>query len=98
MRDFVVRLASLTLGNIKNVKNGTIFMPLSNEKLLSVGGAEILGIYGQNGSGKTAVVDTDESGNFALKGVVPGYYVIRYTYGDGTQEYTDSKGNKIFLA
>ena len=44
---------------------------------------------------KTAVVDTDESGNFALKGVVPGYYVIRYTYGDGTQEYTDSKGNKI---
>ena len=58
MRDFVVRLASLTLGNIKNVKNGTIFMPLSNEKLLSVGGAEILGIYGQNGSGKTAVVDT----------------------------------------
>lgn len=58
MRDFVVRLASLTLGNIKNVKNGTVFMPLSNEKLLSVGGAEILGIYGQNGSGKTAVVDT----------------------------------------
>ena len=30
-----------------------------------------------------------------MKGVVPGYYVIRYTYGDGTQEYTDYKGNKI---
>ena len=44
---------------------------------------------------KTAIVDTDENGNFALKGIVPGYYVIRYTYGDGTQEYTDSKGNKI---
>lgn len=44
---------------------------------------------------KTAIVDTDENGNYTLKGVVPGYYVIRYTYGDGTQEYTDSKGNKI---
>lgn len=58
MRDFVVRLSSLTLENIKNVKNGTIFMPLANERKLELGGAEILGIYGQNGSGKTAVVDT----------------------------------------
>lgn len=57
MGDFVVRLSSLTLQNIKNVKNGTIFMPMANEKSLSVSGAEILGIYGQNGSGKTAVVD-----------------------------------------
>lgn len=57
MEDLIVRLSSLTLNNIKNVKNGTIFMPMSNDKSLSVGGAEILGIYGQNGSGKTAVVD-----------------------------------------
>ena len=52
MGDFVIRLSSLTLENVKNVKNGTIFMPMSNEKLLNVNGAEILGIYGQNGSGK----------------------------------------------
>lgn len=58
MRDLVVRLSSLTLVNIKNVRNGTIFMPLSNERSLNWGGAEILGIYGQNGSGKTAIVDT----------------------------------------
>lgn len=57
MGDFVVRLSSLTLENIKNVKKGTIFMPMANDKSLSVGGAEILGIYGQNGSGKTAIVD-----------------------------------------
>lgn len=44
---------------------------------------------------KTAIVDTDENGNYILKGVVPGYYILRYTYGDGTQEYTDSNGNKI---
>lgn len=57
MGDFVVRISSLTLKNVKNVKKGTIFMPMSSEKSLNVGGAEILGIYGQNGSGKTAIVD-----------------------------------------
>lgn len=57
MGDYIVRLSSLTLENIKNVKNGTIFMPMANEKSLRVGEAEILGIYGQNGSGKTAIVD-----------------------------------------
>ena len=28
-------------------------MPMANEKSLNVGGAEILGIYGQNGSGNS---------------------------------------------
>lgn len=57
MGEFVVRLLSLTLENIKNVKNGTVFMPTAGDRSLSLGGAEILGIYGQNGSGKTAIVD-----------------------------------------
>lgn len=37
MRDFTVRLSSLTLENIKNVKNGTIFMPMANERSLDFG-------------------------------------------------------------
>lgn len=57
MENLVVRFSSMTLKNIKNVKNGTIFMPMSKEKSLNVGGSEVLGIYGQNGSGKTAIVD-----------------------------------------
>ena len=57
MRNIVVRLSSLTLKNIKNVKNGTIMMPLANERKFENSKAEILGIYGQNGSGKTAIVD-----------------------------------------
>lgn len=57
MRNMVVRLSSLTLKNIKNVKNGTIVMPLANERKMEYGKAEILGVYGQNGSGKTAIVD-----------------------------------------
>ena len=52
----IVRLASLTLENIKNVKKGTIYLPASSNVPSSFS-AGILGIYGQNGSGKTAVVD-----------------------------------------
>lgn len=58
MKDIIVRLSSLKLKNIKNVKNGTITMPNTSKKILSANNAEVLGIYGQNGSGKTAVVDT----------------------------------------
>ena len=54
----IVRVSSLTLKNIKNVKNGTISMPLANVKDANWRKAEVLGIYGQNGSGKTAIIDT----------------------------------------
>lgn len=57
MGNIVVRLSSLTLINIKNVKNGTIVMPITSEGKNEYGKAEILGIYGQNGSGKTAIID-----------------------------------------
>ena len=57
MRRPIVRLSSLQLTNIKNVKKGTIYMPNTVNKILSADKAEILGIYGQNGSGKTAIVD-----------------------------------------
>lgn len=68
MRKYVVRLSSLTVENIKNVKKGTIFMPSAKERTLKLGGAEVLGIYGQNGSGKTAIVDT----LFFLQGIMIG--------------------------
>lgn len=54
----MVRLVSCTLDGIKNVLHGEVSMPHSLK-----GGdvyqdtAELLGIYGQNGSGKTSVVD-----------------------------------------
>lgn len=57
MGNVTVRLAALQLKNIKNVKNGKIIMPNTTNKVLSADNAEILGIYGQNGSGKTAIVD-----------------------------------------
>lgn len=54
----IVRLASLKISNIKNVRSGQIVMPNACRKQLSYKNAEILGVYGQNGSGKTAVIDT----------------------------------------
>lgn len=42
-----------------------------------------------------AITQTNNKGEFTLEGIVPGYYIIRYTYGDGTHKYTDSKGNEL---
>lgn len=53
----VVRLRTLTINGIKNVKSGQISMPYCFNNQYSFEKAEILGLYGQNGSGKTAVVD-----------------------------------------
>lgn len=52
----IVRLSSLTLENIKNVKKGTVCIPSSGNATSSFK-SSILGIYGQNGSGKTAIID-----------------------------------------
>ena len=52
----IVRLSSLTLENIKNVKKGTVCIPSADNTSGSFK-AGILGIYGQNGSGKTAIID-----------------------------------------
>ena len=54
----IVRLSSLKISNIKNVKNGQIVMPNTCRKNTTYKNAEVLGLYGQNGSGKTAVIDT----------------------------------------
>lgn len=73
MNDYTVRLQQITLKNFKNVKNGKIAFQSYIEKtkkkkkdkvdLLSrkqdiSNRADLIGIYGQNGSGKTAIVDS----------------------------------------
>lgn len=59
MNQEIVRLLELKINNIKNVKNGEIdlinYSNIKNNFNLKIG--DILGIYGQNGSGKTTVVD-----------------------------------------
>ncbi len=58
MKSPIVRLQSIEIKNIKNVEDGEILMPYAFNKENKYDKAEILGIYGQNGSGKTSVVDT----------------------------------------
>ena len=44
---------------------------------------------------KDAVTTTTENGTYSFEGVVPGYYYLRFTYGDGTQEIYDPSGKKV---
>lgn len=53
----IVRLSALRISNIKNVRNGQIVMPDTYRKQPGYKKAEVLGVYGQNGSGKTALID-----------------------------------------
>lgn len=56
----IVRLQEITIKNFKNVKNGTVcFQSYKNiKKENNINNSDILGIYGQNGSGKTALVES----------------------------------------
>lgn len=54
----VIRLSELKILNLKNVKYGHIIMPNAYKKKFMCKKAEVLGLYGQNGSGKTAIIDT----------------------------------------
>lgn len=57
MREYNIRLVSAAIYHFKNVSYGKIEMPCAVGRDFSCDGAEILGIYGQNGSGKTTVID-----------------------------------------
>lgn len=60
MRRSVVRIQEIKLNKFKNVKQGTISFNSYNNIKNKVfhNDTDIIGIYGQNGSGKTAVVDS----------------------------------------
>ena len=55
MTNAVVRISEIELKGFKNIQHGLIQMPSLVEKEYFQDNSEILGIYGQNGSGKTAI-------------------------------------------
>ncbi|MCT4592795.1 MAG: ATP-binding protein [Anaeromicrobium sp.] len=57
MENTTVRIQQVQLVNIKNVEKGTITFPNHVRSDNKIHRSEIIGIYGQNGSGKTALVD-----------------------------------------
>jgi len=67
----VVRLESITIKNLKNVSEGTIGFENKRKKYKS----SVLGLYGQNGSGKTALIDAIQILKYALSGnAIPNKY------------------------
>ncbi len=57
MKNAMIRIKEAELYNIKNVEYGKIDFPTNEASSNKSMGSEIVGIYGQNGSGKTAFVD-----------------------------------------
>ena len=71
MNNSSVRLKMIEIKNLKNVTYGT----LSFENTRKAYNASILGLYGQNGSGKTALIDSLLLLKFALSGQsVPAFF------------------------
>ena len=71
MVNTTVRIESIEIKNFKNVGYGH----LDFEESKKGGRASILGLYGQNGSGKTALIDALELLRLALSGkAIPAYF------------------------
>lgn len=64
MADRMVRIEKITIENFKNVAYGTVDFENKRKEFR----ASILGMYGQNGSGKTALIDAIKLLKFALRG------------------------------
>lgn len=71
MKGSYARIENITIENFKNVKYGTIDLVNRRKNYR----ASIVGLYGQNGSGKTALIDALQVLKYALCGkVVPEKY------------------------
>ncbi len=60
MKDFFIRICEIELKGFKNTQYGLIEMPSYFNKNFFSRKSDILGIYGQNGSGKTSVIEAME--------------------------------------
>ncbi len=94
MEGTIVRFKGITLKNIKNTNYGQVKMPACEKGDFQ---AEILGIYGQNGSGKTAVVDAFYMIQLILMGKkIPNecyhYIDVHKTQAEIEAEFTIEKG------
>ena len=67
----VIRLKNVTIKNFKNIEYGNLTCNNQNEF-----GGSVLGIYGQNGTGKTSFINAIQLLKYALTGsTIPQYFV-----------------------
>lgn len=69
MKD-IIRLKSINIKNIKNVENGTITLNQTIDENGYVSSSNIIGVYGQNGSGKTALVEAMNILKYIISGEI----------------------------
>ncbi|MBR3025161.1 MAG: AAA family ATPase, partial [Oscillospiraceae bacterium] len=71
MQGSVIRISEIEICNFKNVKHGVLNLDNTRKSYKS----SVLGLYGQNGSGKTALIDALSVLKYALTGkALPDYY------------------------
>ncbi len=71
----IVRIQKIELNNFKNVKHGEIILNGGKKTTINDSEPDILGIYGQNGSGKTSVIEALSILEHALMGTsIPAKY------------------------
>lgn len=88
----IVRLQQVELVNFKNVEKGTILFPSYAKQKYFNKKSEIIGLYGQNGSGKTALVDA----MWVLKNVLLGKKLPQHTSDYIFQNATRSEFKFVF--
>ena len=101
--DKVVTTNGEKLGNGIYENDENVAEGVKVELLDDANGLPLSNLYIAEGDGSVPIstisipaeVKTDKNGVFTLKGVVPGYYYLRFTYGDGTQKLYDASGNEI---
>lgn len=64
MKQASVRITSITINNFKNIINGSLSLENTRKNYR----ASVVGVYGQNGSGKTALIDVLELLKYVLCG------------------------------
>ena len=82
----ITRIESITIENFKNVTQGTLDFENKRKEYK----ASVLGLYGQNGSGKTALIDSIQLLKYALNGTpIPRKYAdyINVDADDATLKY-----------
>ena len=77
-KDFLVRIHSIEIKGFKNTRSGMIEMPFAIGEDCFSTKSEILGIYGQNGSGKTAIIEAMEFVQKLLMGVSLAEDAVQY--------------------
>ena len=80
MENTIIRLQRIELKNFKNIQYGEIDFLSYKQKVYYDNKAEVIGIYGQNGSGKTAVIEALKLLKNVMSGVELPQDCLNYIY------------------